>query len=818
MCLALVVMGFAVWAASTQTLAVTNTVDFTSIHVLSTVSGTVTGAKAETFANYGPVSTLAGDEEGKLGTWAIGSAMEFADETEPIVITLTIVNNSDERSLSFELSGQAYSAFNGTNLGDTNIDRICVYSINNATPVTNATYTSGAINIEALKTATIVMTLDISDNGKSVTAFNNSFSAILRNVAEVVENFSFNPTNSVLTLNPTESLTEENLPEMVVEGQPAYYGLYEDQSFTQKVQFPYTGETTLYAKFAEIPESLIFTLINDGEAYSVAKNSSDLPTGSLEIPEKYNWKSITTLPINAFFGCTALTNITIPNSVTNIETYAFNGCTALINIVIPNGVTTIGSGAFKNCAGITSVSIPDSVTSIGGSSFDDTAWFTNQSDGLVYAGKMAYKYKGTMPNDTSITLLSDTKGIASLAFVNCTGLISITIPSSVTCIGNSAFEGCTGLTSVTIPNSVLIIGQSAFCFCTGLSSATISNKVTRLEAYTFNRCTALANFTIPESVTYIDSSAFYECAGLTSIIIPNSVTAIRNFVFDGCTGLTSVVISSNMTSIGKYSFNRCTALTSIEIPSSLTSIDEGVFANCFELTSVSVSADNTSYSSEDGVLFNKDKTKIICYPAKKQSENYTIPISVTSIDFSAFQSCTGVANLTIPSSVTTIGQQAFSGCIGLTSFSVSESNEYYSSENGILFNKNKSTLVCYPAGRQDASYIIPSSVMSIGYKAFYKCTNLSSLTIPSSISSVGSTVFDGSTLLKTVIVDSTTIASGLTSNTVFGNLLNNFTSGSELYILDSIGTIGSYVTSTTNFNTPVVVDIGGVNYKKFVKV
>ena len=239
MCLALVVMGFAVWAASTQTLPVVNTVDFTSIHVLSTVTGNVTGAKAETFANYGPVSTLAGDEEGKLGTWAIGSAMEFTDETEPIVITLTVVNNSDERSLSFELNGQAYESFNGTNLGNTNIDRTCVYSINNATPIINTTYTSGTINVEALKTATIVITLDISDNGKSVTAFNNSFSATLRNVGE---GFTFNTgSGEPIVFLTTQPLTEANLPELSVVGKPVYYGLYSDESYTQRIEFPYSG-------------------------------------------------------------------------------------------------------------------------------------------------------------------------------------------------------------------------------------------------------------------------------------------------------------------------------------------------------------------------------------------------------------------------------------------------------------------------------------------------------------------------------------------------------------------------------------------------
>ena len=179
--------------------------------------------------------------------------------------------------------------------------------------------------------------------------------------------------------------------------------------------------------------------------------------------------SVTSIGAFAFRGCTGLTSVTIPDSVTSIGGYAFYECTGLTSVTIGNSVTIIGYSAFGGCTGLTSVTIPDSVTSIGGYAFEGTTWANNQPDGVVYAGRVAYQYKGTMPDNTSIIIRDGTKGIAGSAFYGCTGLTSVTIPDSVTSIGDDALYGCTGLTSVTIPDSVTSIGWSAFKGCTGLS-------------------------------------------------------------------------------------------------------------------------------------------------------------------------------------------------------------------------------------------------------------------------------------------------------------------------------------------------------------
>ena len=351
--------------------------------------------------------------------------------------------------------------------------------------------------------------------------------------------------------------------------------------------------------------------------------------------------------------------------------------------------------------------------------------WTLDSDGVLTisgSGDMhGYDYgsSGAPWDDSRVKSAVIAEGVTSIgshAFFDCTSLTSVTIPDSVTSIGDNAFGSCESLTSVTIPGSVTSIGGKAFFGCTSLTSVTIPDSVTSIGADAFYDCTSLTSVTIPGSVTSIGVSAFAFCKSLTSVTIPNSVTSINYEAFRSCESLTSVTIPDSVTRIGKQAFLDCTSLTSVTIPDSVTSIGDSAFCNCKSLTSV------------------------------------TIPDSVTRIGERAFSKCESLTSVTIPNSVTSIGWGAFSNCAALTGIRVAEGNSHYASDaSGVLFSKDKTTLVQCP-GAFSGSYAIPNSVTSIGDYAFSGCSSLTSVTIPDSVTSIGKWAFSECKSLTSVTI------------------------------------------------------------------
>lgn len=230
-------------------------------------------------------------------------------------------------------------------------------------------------------------------------------------------------------------------------------------------------------------------------------------------------------------------------------------------------------------------------------------------------------------------------------------------------IGDYAFWQ-SNLTNIVIPNTVTTIGKFAFYDCGRLSNVTIPNSVTLIDQSAFDSCSWLTEATLGTSVTTIEKSAFWGCMRLTNIEIPNSLIKIGNSSFAWCTSLKNVEIPNSVKEIEVGAFGFCSNLTNIKIPGSVTKLEAGVFENCSNLLAIDVANDNPYYSSNNGVLFNKDKTKLIEFPGGITGI-YEIPMEVQSIEGWAFFGCDKLTSITIPSSVSKIENYAFWNCSSL---------------------------------------------------------------------------------------------------------------------------------------------------------
>ena len=474
--------------------------------------------------------------------------------------------------------------------------------------------------------------------------------------------------------------------------------------------------------------------------------------------------SITSIGDSAFEGCASLTSITIPNGVTYISDDAFSGCTSLSSITIPDSVTSIRSSAFGGCTSLSSITIPSSVTSIGSSAFGGCASLTTIN---VATGNQNYvSVNGVLYNKDKTTIMRYPAGKKEKNY---------RISDGVTCIDGDAFESCTSLTSIKIPDGVTSIGGSAFSGCTSLTSITIPDGVTSIGGSAFSGCASLTSITIPDGVTSIRDSTFEGCTSLTNITIPDGVRSLGNWTFEDCKSLTGITIPNSVDGIYAGVFNGCSSLTSITIPDSVRTITGEAFEGCTSLTTINVATGNQNYVSVNGVLYDDDKTAIICYPAGKKDKNYkildgvtwigssafsgctsltsiTIPDGVTSIGNWAFKDCTSLASVTIPSSVTETGYCSFIGCTSLTAINVATGNQNYVSVNGVLYNKDKTAIICYPAGKKDKNYKMPDGVTSMGVYAFSGCANLTNITIPDSVTGIGDSAFSGCTSLTGITI------------------------------------------------------------------
>ncbi len=262
---------------------------------------------------------------------------------------------------------------------------------------------------------------------------------------------------------------------------------------------------------------------------------------------------------------------------------------------------------------------------------------------------------------------------------------------TVTKIGNSVFDGKSSLSSVTIPSTVRVLGKSVFY-----------------------QCTSLKSIDLPEAITQIGDACFFG-SGLKSITIPSGVTLLDGQTFCNCTSLEEVNLNEGLTSLGGNVFSTCTALKSISLPSTVTNIGVGAFTNCSALESVE------------------------------------LPNSALTIDDGAFTECKSLKYLFLPAGVEKIVSAPCIDCPALEAIDVDPENQYFSSEDGILYNKDKTILINFP-GARGGKFWIPESVIMIGPKAFYRNTNVTGVYMTENVRYLNYGIFYGCYALADILV------------------------------------------------------------------
>ena len=588
------------------------------------------------------------EQEGYIRYWD-----EYKLEAKNIEIPLisikksTVVNKTQRKSYNNIESAIAEAKTDGTKdelylFEDINSETTLIIpentnieiNLNGHKIINNNTYCAinnyGTLTIK--NTSEELSSIEISKEGTNVYGIYNRKNVTVDNVnikvtsEETYEGIGiYNEANTITTLGIKDEIASKTMPKIVattfaISNESGIFNFYDgyliaDRAINGKIteteighdknieiiderENCYLEQIANGTKLQAIDENGItwnFTVSNK-RAINVYYESGDLPE-NLVIPSTLKGCPVTSLyntngnrrnifAKSDYTSDRKIKKITIPDSVTSIGSYAFYYCTALINVIIPDSVTSIGSYAFYNCTSLMNVTIPDSVTSIG-----------------------------------------------SYAFYSCTSLMNVTIPDSVTSIGSYAFSGCTSLTNIVIPDSVTSIGSYAFYGCTSLTSIVIPDSVTSIGSRVFYGCTSLINITIGRDVTSTLDDIFDSYNKLERIDVSEENTkysSIQGILFNkekstiikypsNKNDISNYEIPSTVEIIEKYAFQNCTSLTSVTIPDSVTNISGSAFIGCNKLERINVSENNDTYSSVDGILYNKEKTEMLIVPEGNKS-------------------------------------------------------------------------------------------------------------------------------------------------------------------------------------------------------
>ncbi|MBR2968139.1 MAG: leucine-rich repeat protein [Clostridia bacterium] len=439
----------------------------------------------------------------------------------------------------------------------------------------------------------------------------------------------------------------------------------------------------------------------------------------LDLSAGVSGKVVSCIGANAFADFTSLKSIILPSSLQTIEDSAFSGCTSLTTVIFDEDsqIEAIGAKAFYDCRSLTSIDIPNGITTINEETF----------------------YGCTALNNVNLPSgLTEILGSAFFA----TGIEEITIPNTVTNIGPGAFSSCYNLTEITLPNSISFLGGGVFLNCMNLSSVTLPSNLTAIPNNMFNGCVGLSSINIPQGVTQIGVQAF-RYTGLTSITLPVTISSIGDRAFSNCSSIISLTIGlSESLSIGSNAFAYCSKLDYVDISlANIQTMGDGVFRGCTSISTIYFPDSLTSITSN------------MFYGCSSLDE-VIIHEGITSIGENAFYG-SGIERIILSDGITSIESNAFDGS-SLSEIVVTSDNQYYSSHDGILYNKEKTALIYVPK-KILGGVSLPSSLTAIASEAFLGRDTLTSVTIPCGIESIGSNAFADCAKL-TIYIEENTIA------------------------------------------------------------
>ncbi len=523
-------------------------------------------------------------------------------------------------------------------------------------------------------------------------------------------------------------------------------------------------------------------------SYPTAKSSE------LVIP-----RGVTEISDFAFFLATNLSKIAIPNTILRIGHCAFLGCRSLNAITIPSSVISIGMQAFAKCRSLSTIyAYPNTPIHFGltdniFTGINKTNCKLYVASGAVEAYKAASLWKEFVNVADGRIIHIVAGGLAStLSAEEMNTLAKLTITGTMDardfrCLRDSmprlnainlsgvsikAYngEGGTFASNASYPANEI----PQFAFDNGLSGkSNLRSIILPTTANTIGNNafsgSALASINITQNINLIRSNAFLNCNLLQSITVEpknNNFTSIDGVLYNkNQTNLIlypvaksgSYAIPEKVMTFEKNAFVGCKELTSLTLPSTLMAIRNGAFEGCSKLTNFEVHPDNLKYSSKDGVLFNKSITALIDFP-KARTGAYSVPNTIIAIMNNAFATCGGLTSVSIPYSVNNIGTNVFKSCVSLTDITVEKENSNYASQNGVLYNKEMTTLIECPKAKS-GNLTIVDSVQTIGDNAFSDCVKLSSITLSKSLKTIGNEAFSGCVGIKNITVQSTTPAS-----------------------------------------------------------